>query len=207
MFIIDEQRQKCLNAIARRMERKKSILITANYGSGKTELLAQIKPAQNILRVRSLGSTYQILGDIVGDTRPGAHKKRDYLKYICTHPVVIIFDECQNLPADIFPYFKEFMDTGTSIILAGLPIAKDFIKANGPDVRSRLLCVSIDILSEADLFKNVKDTFEPDAFSCLYGSTFDMRVMTNCIDNCLDYAAENGLKLVDVDTVLKFIED
>lgn len=207
MFIKDQARQSCLNAISSHMQRKDSLLITANYGCGKTSLLKEIKNSPTVIRVRSLGSLYQLLGRIAGVKEAKPHHKEKYLDFRCDHPVTLIIDEAQHLPHSLYPYLKIIMDAGTSIILSGLPELHDTLKNKHPDVLSRLTHIQLEPLSEDDLFSLVKDDFDADAFSVIYGSTYDMRMMMSHIKNCRDYIKSNGLKTVDIDTVLQFINE
>ncbi|ASF47025.1 ATP-binding protein [Methylovulum psychrotolerans] len=206
MFVTDEARAHCLGAIRSHIDRKDSLLITANYGCGKTALLKQMKNTSTTVRVRSLGSLYQLLARIAGvkDANP-RHKDR-YLDYRCEHPATIIIDEAQDLPHAIYPYLKIVMDAGSSIILAGLPELFDALKDRHPDVKSRLTHIKLEPLTEGDMFKLVSDDFDPDAFSIIYGSSFDMREMMSHIKNCRDYIKANNITTVGIDTVMKFIE-
>ena len=205
-FIKDESRTYCLNAIEKHINRKASLMITGNYGSGKTDLLKQIKNNSKIIRVRSLGSLYQLLGRIAGVKEARPHHKAKYLDYRCENPCIVIIDEAQDLPIDIYPYLKIIIDAGNVVILAGLPELHSILKNRHPDVLSRLTPIQLKPLTEADMFALVKDDFEEDAFAILYGSTEDMRVMTSCIQNCRDYLEANGLTKVDADIVEKFID-
>jgi hypothetical protein len=207
MFIKDQARINCLNAITSHIARKDSLLVTANYGCGKTCLLKEIKNSPTVIRIRSLGSLYQLLGRIAGVKDADPRHKNKYLDYRCDHPVTLIIDEAQHLPHSLYPYLKIIMDTGTSVILAGLPELHDSLKNKHPDVLSRLTHIQLEPLSEDDLYSLVKDDFDADAFSVIYGSTYDMRMMMSHIKNCRDYISGNNLKTVGIDTVLQFIND
>lgn len=207
MFIKDQARQYCLNAVGKHIARKDSMLITGNYGCGKTSLLKQIKNNPSIVRVRSLGSLYQLLGRIAGVKEAVPHHKAKYLDYRCEHPATLIIDEAQHLPNNLYPYLKIIIDSGSSVILAGLPELKATLKARHADVLSRLTHIELEPLGESDMFQLVKDDFDPDAFSGIYGCTRDMRVITSIIKNCRDYIEDHQLSKVDEDTVLKFINE
>lgn len=206
-FIKDQARDYCLNAIASHIKRKKSILITGNYGAGKTDLLKQIKSGPNVVRVRSLGSLYQLLGRIAGVKEARPHHKEKYLDYRCENPVTIVIDEAQHLPLDLYPFMKIIIDAGSSIVLAGLPELRHTLKARHPDVLSRLTHIPLEPLAEEDLYQAVASDFDMDAFSIIYGSTNDMRVMMTVVDNCRDYLSTVGGSRIDMDIVLKFIND
>lgn len=207
MFIKDNARQYCLNAVTKHMARKDSLLITGNYGCGKTSLLKQIKNTPSITRVRSLGSLYQLLGRMAGVKEAVPNHKAKYLDYLCEHPATLIIDEAQHLPQAVYPYLKIIIDAGSSVILCGLPELRSALKARHPDVLSRLTHIELEPLSEADMFQLVESDFERDAFSTIYGSTCDMRVMMNHVKNCRDYMEAMHLDKVDLDTVLQFIKD
>jgi hypothetical protein len=206
MFIKDPARQFCLNAINSHIARKASVLITANHGCGKTQLLRQIQNTAATVRVRSLGSLHQVLGRIaeIKETLP-MHKDK-YLDYRCEHPTTIIIDEAQDLDRGIWPYFKIMADHGNSLILAGRSGIYDTLQNRHPDMLSRLTHIKLEPLSEDDMFDLVKNDFDADAFSIIYGSTYDMRTMRRHIDNCRDYINANGLTKVDIDVVTKFVE-
>lgn len=207
MFIKDQARQVCLNAVTSHIARKDSLLITANYGCGKTSLLKEIKNSPTVLRIRSLGSLYQLLGRIAGVKDADPRHKNKYLDFRCDHPLTLIIDEAQHLPYSLYPYLKIIMDTGTSVILAGLPELHDTLKNKHPDVLSRLTHIQLEPLSEEDLYSLVNEDFDADAFSVIYGSTYDMRMMMSHIANCRDYIAGNNLQTVSIDTVLQFIKE
>jgi len=207
LFIKDQARHNCLNAVTSHIVRKDSLLIAANYGCGKTRLLKEIKNSPTIVRIRSLGSLYQLLGRIAGVKDAEPRHKDKYLDFRCDHPVTLIIDEAQHLPHSLYPYLKIIMDAGTSVILAGLPELHDTLKNKHPDVLSRLTHIQLEPLSEDDLYGLVKDDFEADAFSVIYGSTYDMRMMMSHIKNCRDYITSNQLQMVTVDIVLQFIKE
>lgn len=205
MFILDPARETYLKAINSHIRRKANVLVTANHGSGKSELLRQIKNSQSTLRVRSLGSLYQLLGRIANVKEPEPRHKAKYLDYRCEHPCTVIIDEAQHLPDAIWPYVKIMMDAGNSFIFAARPDLHDTLKDRHPDVLSRVKHLKLEPLAEADMYKLVQADFDEDAFSVIYGSTYDMRVMVNHIDNCRDYAVEHKLEKVSIDIVMQFV--
>lgn len=211
-YIIDQPRQYCLNAIAKHIERrttsrKHSILITGDYGCGKSELLKQVKMPGGVIRVRSLGSLYQVLGRMAGDKEAKPHLKEFYLEQRCETPAVIIIDEAQHLPDSIYPYMKIIMDAGNCVILAGLPDVKKTLKNKYTDLLSRFTHIGLKRLSEKDMFGLVSDTFDDDAFNGIYGATEDMGTIISIVENCLDYLAEHDLKKVDIDIAEKFCKE
>jgi AAA+ ATPase superfamily predicted ATPase len=209
MFIKDTAREHCLNAIENHIKRAsgRGILVTANYGSGKTELLRQIKNNAKTVRVRSLGSLYQVLARIAGSQEAKPMHKGKYLDHRCEHPTTIIIDEAQDLPNTIWPYIKIMMETRSTFVLAGLPELHDFLKGRHPDVLSRLTHIGLEPLPEESMFQLVQEYFEPDAFSLIYGATYDMRVMMGKVESCFDYIKENGIKRVDLEVAMQFMED
>lgn len=205
MYIKDNARHYCLNAINNHIKRQGSILITAQHGCGKTELLKQIKNTQDTVRARSLGSLYQVLGRIAGVKEPTPMRKGKYLDQRCNHPATVIIDEAQDLPSTIWPYIKIMIDAGNSFILAGRPEIKDALEERHPDVLSRLTHIPINLLAEDDMYQLVKDDFDQDAFSVIYAASYDMRVMMTQVANCRDYMHEQGLKRIDVMTASRFV--
>lgn len=205
MFITDDARNHCLIAIGRHIDRRDSLLITGDYGCGKTTLLKQVKTTASTIRVRSLGSLYQLLGRIAGVKDAVPHHKARYLDYRCDNPANIIIDEAQHLPDQLYPYLKIIMDAGSCIVLAGLPELREKLKARHPDVLSRLTAIKLEHLDGDDMFELVKDDFDEDAFQAIYGLTNDMRLMMSQVKNCRDYAEANGIQRIDIGIVTKFI--
>jgi AAA domain len=203
-FLIDASRQACLNSITAHVRRAGSCVITGNYGSGKTELLKQIAHPSAV-RVRSLGSLYQVLGSMAGVSEPSWRAKEKYLNQLIAHPRVIIIDEAQHLAERVYPYLKIIMDAGNSIILSGLPDLHDSLRARHPDVLSRMTHLKLGVLSQDEMSKLLPD-FTPAAVSVLYGhkSNPNMREMMSIVAICRDYASESKLDVIDVDTVSLF---
>jgi predicted AAA+ superfamily ATPase len=206
-YVHDEARKYALNAITKRISRKQSVMLTGHYGSGKTSLLKQIKNTATTVRVRSLGSLYQLLGRIDGVNDPVPYYKAKYLDHRCAHPATIIIDEAQHLPHSLYPYLKIIMDSGSSVILAGLPELRQTLVDKHPDVLSRLTHIELEPLAEQDLYAHLGADFEEDAFSAIYGSTGDMRVMMSIVQDCRDYAEAKGVNSIGMDLVSMFIRD
>lgn len=210
-YIIDKPRQACLNAVRRhidraRTSRKHSVLITGEYGCGKSELLKQIKLPGGLIRVRSLGSLYQVLGRMAGDKDAKSHLKEFYLEQRCETPAVIIIDEAQHLPESVYPYLKIIMDAGNCVILAGLPDVKKLLKNKYRDLLSRFTHIELKRLSKADMYSLVSDKFDEDDFDSIYGATEDMGTIISIVENCLDYINEHNLPSVSTDIVIMFTE-
>jgi len=204
-FITDKSRQSCLNAIHANIKRGDSCFITGAYGSGKSELLKQINDPAAI-RMRGVGSLYQLLGKMAGVRYASPRAKDSYLNSLCDHPRVIMIDEAQELPESIYPYLKIIMDEGNSLILAGLPELRDLLKAKYPDVLSRLIVLKLNPLDLDDIRKLLPD-FSKDAVDLLHGSTNNMREMMKIVTSCRDYVSSEKLASVDVDTALQFIDE
>jgi ABC-type dipeptide/oligopeptide/nickel transport system ATPase component len=202
-FITDEQRKYALKAVASHVKRKDSLLIIGAYGSGKTELLKQLR-ITNAVRVRPLGGVYQILGAMcqIADAKP--RNKDKYLDMLCAYPRPIIIDEAQHLPEGLFPYLKIIMDAGCPLILAARESLHENLRTKHADVLSRMTVIPLSILGYEDMNAMMPD-FIDDSFSCVYTSMSNMREMMTVVKNCRDYAGEHGLSTIDDEVISQFV--
>ena len=207
-FITDEQRKYALKAVVSHVKRHDSLLITGAFGSGKTELLKQIR-INGAIRVRPLGGVYQILGEMcqIADAKP--RSKNKYLDLLCNHPRTLIIDEAQHLPEGLFPYLKIIMDGngsngGCSIIMAARESLHESLRAKHADVLSRMTVIPLDILSYEDMATAMPD-FADDSFLSIYHNMSNMREMMTAVKNCRDYAAEHSLTSINDDVIENFV--
>lgn len=205
-FIKDANRESCLNAISSRISRNGSCVITGDFGSGKTELLKQVRH-ERVVRVRSLGRLYEIMASMAGVHDAREKDIQKYLNRLCDHPRVIVIDEAHHLTRRVYPYLKIIMDTGSTVVLAGLPDLHDTLRNHYPDVLSRMTHLKVTVLSQDDIAILLPE-FTPAAVSVLYGykDKPDMReILENIAESCRDYARDIKLEKIDVDTVSLFV--
>jgi hypothetical protein len=180
------------------------VLLIGEYGTGKTELLKQIR-LPNAVRVSPLGGVYQVLARMTKAAYAKPHHKDLYMDVLINHPRLLIIDEAQHLPEGIFPYLKIIMDAGNSMVLAGLPELQDKLRKFHADVLSRLTSIKINILSYEDMLTLVPD-FDADDFGIIYNSMNNMRAMMTVIKNCRDYAEQNNITRIDYQTIELFMQ-
>jgi GTPase SAR1 family protein len=204
-YIIDLRRKFALKDIENHIKRGDSVLILGEYGTGKTELLKQIKgKASRIWRPR--GTVDQVLNRILKPNAKGTESKSrdrvDLEEALCATPRTIIIDEVGDMSKSIWPSVKAIMDSGSPIIMAGKPNFLEFLKGKHEDILSRLTVIPMDILSEED-FRSLAKDFNEDAFTILY-DLGNMRSMDKVIKNCRDFADEKGIKTITANIVDMF---
>ncbi len=213
-FIKDAMRVAFLNAIANRIRRNKSVLVTGRFGHGKTDLLKQIGAGPRRIQAESLGPVYWVLGTIAGLSRPGEYlrpapgKSEEYLRILRRlKNTVILMDEAHHLKPAAYPYLKSVMDAGVPMVLAGVPELEETLRERAEDVFSRFKVLRLLPVSADDFKSCIADDFEPDAVDLIYGaSDGNMRIFEEFCDDCRDKAMETGTDKVTVDIALQFIE-
>lgn len=203
-FIEDYARKAALSAVKSHARRKDSLLIVGEYGTGKTELLKQVKLA-NAVKVSPLGGVYQILGRMCKTYNANPRHKDQYMDTLVNHPRPIIIDEAQHLPEGIFPYLKIIMDAGNTLVLVGLPVLRDDLRKRHEDVLSRLTTIKLGVLSYDDMLSLVPD-FDADDFGIIYNNLHNMRAMMTVVKNCRDYAEANSIKVINHEIIELFLE-
>jgi len=203
LYIEDNVRLSIKNAVRSHINRRDSLLIIGEYGSGKSSLLKNIKTSK-ILDINPLGGTYQVLARMAKQYDPCPMHKSKYLEMIISHKPTIFIDEAGLLPKDIFPYLKMAMDNGVSIVMAGLQDFYDNLKTRHPDIASRMTLVKMYPLGYEDMKKLVPD-FEEDAFDVLHGGAPNMRQLMQVVKNCRDRITVENHDKVTVELVLEFL--
>jgi replication-associated recombination protein RarA len=209
-YLVDENRQKCINAVNSHVKRNASVLFTGDYGSGKTEFLKQLNKKElnkPLIKVCSLFPLYKILGDMAEVQNVSPRQKAEYLNKICGKQKVFIIDEAQDLDKKVFPYFKLIIDSGNSLIMAGRPQIHEILANDYPDLLSRFTHIEINILGYEQLLELLKGQycFDDDAVDYLYGASNNMRQMINIAENCYESMKADKLLTVNEDMVREFI--
>lgn len=205
-FIETVATQKAKKLIERRIRNKRSSMILGEFGSGKSRLLHEImkEHKEDSVYLTGLGSVTQIIAECVGETNKIHYtKKNDYMARMRRYPKKIFIDEAQHLPVGVIPYFKLFIEHGNIFILAGLPSLKELMEdSKNADVLSRFMRITITPLKQKDLEASLKD-FEPKAIKLIHGRAESTRVMIETIEDCRDYARENGIAMITEDMAEK----
>ena len=210
-IIKDDIRKAHLDVIDKRIKQGKSILIIGKLGSGKTELLKQIRPKKKAIAYpESLGPLHYLLGSILKrldyNYTPKKTKIMEYLEIICSiKNAVIIIDEADDIRQEIYPYIKRIMNAGIPVIYAGLPALKTRLKEKHVDILCRVKILNLPPVNVEE-FKKILPQFEPDALEVVYGaSSGNMHYFNDICDDCLDKMSELKLEKVNMDIVGMFI--
>jgi len=211
-FIKDKDREVFLNGIYNRTWRGKSTLVLGRYGSGKSTLLKQVKPRKRRrIEVESLSPVPHLLADILTQsdyTCKATHfRNMEHLDLICrsVKDAVIIIDEANDLRPQAWPYLKRIMNAEIPVVLAGLPIVRNYLREKHEDILSRLKIMDLTPLDVESWKMNLK-VFEPDAIEVIYGAAQgNMRVLEELVDDCMDKIRELKLEKVSMDIVTMFI--
>jgi len=211
-FIKDRMREVYLEGIYRRISEGKSTLIVGEYGCGKTRILDEIEPRnKKIVRVESLSTLTDlfenILRQVSRNVKVNLIKKASYLEMICEYEFCLIVDELNDLSPKLFPWFKRMMDSGISVVAAGLrePDIVAFLQNRCPDVLSRFKVVYLRPLG-GDVLKESMPKWEPAAVDMLYGAVGgNLRTFFDIAQECRREAATLKSEKVTIVIVSRFV--
>lgn len=211
-FINDQRRISYLRSVYTRMYRGQSILIEGVYGVGKTKFLELIKPKKlTTVWLESLDNKHETMASILQELNYEAKashwRTSAYLKKICNLTgFFIIIDEANDLDRRVWPYFKRIIDSGTSMIFAGLPNVRTFLASEHPDILSRLKILTLYPIVVEDFIQKYKNVITSEAIEQIYAATnSDMRKFEEICSDCIDKAKELKYSLVDINLALTFL--
>ena len=211
-FINDQRRISYLRSVYTRMYRGQSILIEGVYGVGKTKFLELIKPKKlTTVWLESLDNKHETMASILQELNYEAKashwRTSAHLKKICKlSGFFIIIDEANDLDRRVWPYFKRIIDSGTSMIFAGLPNVRTFLASEHPDILSRLKILTLYPIVVEDFIQKYKNTITPEAIEQIYAATnSDMRKFEEICSDCIDKATELKYSFVDINLALTFL--
>jgi len=211
-FINDQRRISYLRSVYTRMYRGQSILIEGVYGVGKTKFLELIKPKKlTTVWLESLDNKHETMASILQELNYEAKashwRTSTHLKKICNlSGFFIIIDEANDLDRRVWPYFKRIIDSGTSMIFAGLPNVRTFLASEHPDILSRLKILTLYPIIVEDFIQKYKNAITSEAIEQIYAATnSDMRKFEEICSDCIDKAKELKYSLVDINLALTFL--
>ncbi len=211
-FINDQRRISYLRSVYTRMYRGQSILIEGVYGVGKTKFLELIKPKKlTTVWLESLDNKHETMASILQELNYEAKashwRTSSHLKKICNlSGFFIIIDEANDLDRRVWPYFKRIIDSGTSMIFAGLPNVRTFLASEHPDILSRLKVLTLYPIVVEDFIQKYKNAITSEAIEQIYAATnSDMRKFEEICSDCIDKAKELKYSLVDINLALTFL--
>jgi predicted AAA+ superfamily ATPase len=211
-FIKDKMREVYLNGIYQRILEGKSVLVVGQYGCGKTVLLSQILPRnKKIVKIESLASVHMLLPDILRqldrNVKFNPMQSVKYLQMVREYDICIIIDELNDLNPKVYPYIKRFMDSGISVIAAGLdePDIVQMLRSRCEDVLSRFKVIYLKPLSKEAIKGSLKN-WEPEAVDMLYGAVGgNLRIFFDVSDECLRKANEMKSEKITAAVVSQFV--
>lgn len=203
-FIQTKENQHVLKLVQRRIRNKRSSVMLGNHGAGKSRLLNEIrKDYPNAPYLTGLGTVTQLIGEMAGETEVRPHRKYEYLRQMRRNPKIVFIDECQHMRKEVFPYLKLFIDHGNIFVMAGLPsLVEHMVDSKNADVLSRFLRININAIGLAELKATLSD-FEESAIKLIHGQAESTRVIVETIEDCRDYARENGIAMITADLAEK----
>ena len=211
-FINDKRRVSYLHSVYSRMYRGQSVLLEGDYGVGKTRFLDLITPKKlKGIRIESLDNKHELLASILKALNyeaMGSHwQTSENLKKICSLTgFFLIIDESNDLDSRVWPYFKRIMDSGTSIIFAGLPTVRTYLASNHPDILSRLKILTLIPIAVEEFIEKYKNEITSGAIEQIYISTNnDMRKFEEICVDCIEKAKELKYSIVDINLALSFL--
>jgi hypothetical protein len=211
-FINDKRRISYLRSVYTRMYRGQSVLIEGAYGFGKTRFLELIKPKKlTTVWLESLDNKHEALASILQalnyEAKASHWRTSAHLKKICNlSGFFIIIDEASDLDRRVWPYFKRIIDSGTPMVIAGLPNVRTYLASEHPDILSRLKVLILYPIIIEDFIQKYKNTITSEAIEQIYAATNnDMRKFEEICSDCIDKAKELKYSIVDINLALSFL--
>ncbi|KPA11396.1 transposase (ATPase domain protein) [Candidatus Magnetomorum sp. HK-1] len=211
-FINDKRRISYLHSVYSRMYRGQSVLIEGDYGVGKTRFLDLITPKKlKGIRIESLDNKHELLASILKAMNYEAvashWRTSENLKKICSLTgFFLIVDESNDLDSRVWPYLKRIMDSGTSVIFAGLPTVRTYLASKHPDILSRLKILTLIPIAVQEFIEKYKNKITSDSIEQIYISTNnDMRKFEEICVDCIEKAKELKYSIVDINLALSFL--